>query len=90
MSARMLDLKERPLVRTAPAKQWRNWYRVHRRMQALERVPICDPGVHPGPDIFPSKDIAEQHALDFIAKCRPEARSWFDHLGAYPEGEAPE
>jgi hypothetical protein len=41
-------------------------------------------------DVFPSKEIAEQHALDFIAKCYPHARSWFDHLGAWPEGEAPD
>jgi hypothetical protein len=86
----MLDLEDRPLVRTAPPKRWRNWYRVHQRMQPLKRVPVWEPGLHPGPDIFPSKDIAEEHALKFIAACRPDTRSWFDHLGAYPDGETPD
>jgi hypothetical protein len=89
MSAPMLELEERPAVRVEPAKQWRNWYRVYRRMGTTRRVGVWHPGVTPGPDIFPSKDIAEQHALDFIAMCKPEARSWFDHLGAWPEGKEP-
>ncbi len=42
-----------------------------------------------GPTVFPSKEIAEQHALDFLAGCAPEARSWVDYIGAYPEGEVP-
>jgi hypothetical protein len=33
---------------------------------------------------------AEQHALDFIAAVFPHARSWFDYMGALPEGEEPE
>jgi len=86
----MLDLQDKPLHRTAPAKRWRNWYRVYRTMRPLRRTPTWRPGLNPGPDIFPSKEIAEQHALDFIALCRPEARTWFDHQGAYPEGEPPE
>ncbi|MEQ1811791.1 MAG: hypothetical protein ABL889_17820 [Terricaulis sp.] len=90
MSAPMLELEERPAVRVEPPKQWRNWYRVHQRMGVTRRVGVWYPGVTRGPDIFPSKDIAEQHALDFIAICKPHARSWFDYLGAFPEGETPE
>ncbi|WP_395647068.1 hypothetical protein [Terricaulis sp.] len=85
----MLDLEDRPLVRSAPAKQWRNWYQVYRRVRVNRRIGVWEPGFTPGPDLFPSKEIAEQYALAFIALCKPEARSWFDHLGAYPEGEGP-
>lgn len=81
----MLDLEHRPLTRTPPAKLWRNWYRAHRRMGVTRRVGVWKPGVNPGPDTFPSKEIAEQHALDFIAECYPHARSWFEYLGARPE-----
>ena len=90
MSALMLDLEEKPVSRTAPPKLWRNWYRAHRRLTTTHRVGVWHPGLNPGPDTFPSKEIAEQKALDFIAGCYPHARSWFDHVGAYPEGEKPD
>jgi hypothetical protein len=85
----MLDLQERTTKPAAPAKLWRNWYRVHKRMGVTKRVGFWNPGVTRGPDLFPSKEIAEQHALDFIAWCAPECRSWFDYIGAFPEGKAP-
>jgi hypothetical protein len=50
---------------------------------------VGGPAVTPGPDLFPSKEIAEQHALDFIAKVCPHARGWFDYIGALPEGKEP-
>ncbi|GAM97594.1 hypothetical protein U91I_01221 [alpha proteobacterium U9-1i] len=85
----MLDLQERLTKPAAPAKHWRNWYRVHKRMGVTKRVGVWHPGLTRGPDLFPSKDIAEQHALDFIAAVFPHTRSWFDYLGALPEGEEP-
>jgi hypothetical protein len=86
----MLELEERPAVRVEPAKQWRNWYRVHRRMRTTSRVGVWHPGDTPGPDLFPSREIAQQKANDFIAAVFPHARSWFDHLGAFPESVTPE
>ncbi len=59
-------------------------------MGVTRRVGVWDPGVTRGPDLFPSKEIAEQHALDFIALVLPHARSWFDYMGAWPEGERPD
>lgn len=59
-------------------------------MGVTRRVGVWSPGVTPGPDLFPSKEIAEHHALDFIAWCDPECRTWFDYLGARPEGEEPQ
>jgi hypothetical protein len=86
----MLDLQERLTKPAAPAKRWRNWYRVYKRMGVTRRVGVWHPGVTPGPDLFPSKEIADQHALDFIAAVEPHARSWFDYMGALPDGEEPE
>ena len=86
----MLDLQERLTKPAAPAKNWRNWYRVHERLRVTRRDVVWHPGANPGPDLFPSKEIAEQHALDFIAWCAPECRTWFDYMGALPEGEEPE
>lgn len=84
----MLDLEERPLTRTPPAKSWRNWYRVYKRMGVTRNVGIWNPGVRPGPNIFPSKEMAEQKAHEFInLRVFPHARSWFDYMGAWPEGE---
>jgi hypothetical protein len=85
----MLDLQERTTKPAAPAKLWRNWYRVHKRMGVTRRVGVWHPGVTRGPDLFPSREIAEQKAHNFIAHCFPHARSWFDYIGAFPEGEAP-
>jgi hypothetical protein len=85
----MLDLQERTTKPAAPAKSWRNWYRVYKRMGVTRRVGVWHPGVTAGPDLFPSKEIAEQHALDFIAWCAPECRTWFDYMCALPEGEEP-
>jgi hypothetical protein len=86
----MLDLEERLVTATAPAKHWRNWYRAHRRVGVSPRAGVWQPGLNPGPDVFPSKEIAEQHAFDFIAAGGPEERNWFDYVGAYPEGATPD
>lgn len=85
----MLDLQQQTTKRAAPARLWRNWYRVHQRMAVTARVGIWEPGLTPGPDLFPSKEIAEQKAHEFIASCFPHTRSWFDYLGALPEGKRP-
>lgn len=85
----MLDLQERPTKPAAPAKLWRNWYRVHKRIRLTKRV-VWPAGVRRGRDLFPSKEIAEQHTLDFIEWCAPECRTWFDYLGALHAGKAPE
>jgi hypothetical protein len=87
-----------PATRTAtpPAKRWRNFYRVYHVLNIVPLGPIF-PGVHAGPDAFPSKDIAESHARAFLAALNPpepppqsgQPRRWLmDHAGAFPEGEA--
>ena len=36
----MLDLQERTTKPAAPAKLWRNWYRVRERMRVTNRVGV--------------------------------------------------
>ena len=91
MSAPMLELEERPAVRVEPAKQWRNWYwviapiKLHTPIQAIWRR-----GVHPGPHLFPSKDIAEAYAIKFLAQQTPDFRWRIEYHEAFPEGVTPE
>jgi hypothetical protein len=79
-------------TKTPPAKRWRNFYRVYHVLNIVPLGPIF-PGVHAGPDAFPSKDIAESHARAFLAALNPPAhktprRYLMDHAGAFPEGES--
>ncbi|MGQ0534048.1 MAG: hypothetical protein ACT4OF_15355 [Caulobacteraceae bacterium] len=82
----MLSLKPATRTHAPPAKRWRNYYRVY-HVLTLARLGPLFPGIHPGPDCFPSKDIAEQHALNFLGMINPPGRFLMDHAGAYPEGE---
>jgi hypothetical protein len=82
----MLDVKTKPRTATPPATRWRNYYRVYRVLNLVPLGPLF-PGIHPGPSIFPSKEIAEQHALSFLAELNPPGRFIMDHAGAYPEGD---
>lgn len=82
----MLDLAPKPRTHAPPAKAWRNYYRVY-HVLALARVGTIFPGVHAGPDSFPSKEIAEEHARIFLAALNPPGRFFMEFAGAYPEGE---
>ena len=82
----MLDLKPAPATHSPPAKRWRNFYRIYRVLN-LGRMGTVFPGIHGGPDIFPSKEIAEEHAQAAV-----NAINWPNHCviefeGAFPEGE---
>jgi hypothetical protein len=79
----MLSLAPKPRTH---AKSWRNYYRVY---HVLNLIPLGTlfPGIHPGPSVFPSKEIADQHALMFLGLVNPPGRFLMDHAGAYPEGE---
>jgi len=92
MSAPMLDLEERPAVRVEPAKQWRNWYWVIAplKVATASLKAIWRPGVHPGPHLFPSKELAETHAIEFLATQPPEVQRRIEYHEAFPEGVTPE
>jgi hypothetical protein len=79
-------------TKTPPAKRWRNFYRVYHMLNLYPLGPI-GPGVHAGPSVFASKDLAESHARAFLAELNPPEtikprRYLMDHAGAYPEGDA--
>jgi hypothetical protein len=83
----MLALKPKPRTATPPAKAWRNYYRVYRVLNILPLGTLF-PGIVAGPSVFPSKEIAEQHALSLLAALNPPGRNAImEHAGAYPEGD---
>jgi hypothetical protein len=86
----MVGLREKTQKQASPqappAKAWRNYYRVYHVM-TLGRVGTIFPGIHGGPDTFPSKEIAEQHALVFLKMLNPPGRYFMDLAGTYPEGD---
>lgn len=82
----MLSLKTKPRTHAPPARAWRNYYKVYRVLN-LWRLGTVFPGIHAGPAVFPSKEIADRHALLFLAALNPPGRFIMEHAGAYPEGE---
>lgn len=83
----MFALKEKPRTEAPPAKRWRNYYRVYRVINILPHGTLF-PGLHPGPTVFASKEIAEHHALALLAQINPRGRSVImEYAGAYPEGD---
>jgi hypothetical protein len=83
----MLSTAPSSRTHAPPAKRWRNYYRVYQVLH-LGRVGHLFPGVHPGPDVFPSKEVADEHARSFITAVNPPRRWLMDHAGAFPEGDA--
>lgn len=84
----MLDTLERPRTKTAPAQGWRNYYRIYRVLYLLPLGTVF-PGLHAGPSLFETKDIAEAHARTFIGDLNRRGRTIVEHAGAYREGGRP-
>lgn len=84
----MLDVKPKPRPEPAqpPARRWRNYYKIY-HVLSMARMGTVFPGIHAGPDTFPSKEIAEQHGLSFVKLVNPPGRWFLDFAGAFPEGE---
>ncbi len=82
----MLDTKPAPRTATPPAKTWRNYYRIYRVLHLGRMGPVF-PGIHAGPDLFPSKDVAEQFASTLLAAVNPKGRFLMDYVAAFPEGD---
>lgn len=82
----MLGLAPKPKTQTPPpAQRWRNYYRVYHVLE-LRGLGIIFPGVHGGPDAFPSQEIAEQHGARFVNAINPPGRYFLEFAGAFPEG----
>mgnify|MGYP000272855391 CR=1 FL=1 len=86
-----VDAPERETAKEPP-KRWRNWYRFY----ALPHLGLPEEIRH-GKGLWPSKQVAEQKALDQIAINAPEYRALGfepedceEYLGAFPEGERPQ
>jgi hypothetical protein len=50
---------------TAPAKRWRNRWR-HTKKVVFESGFSAGPSEHLGPSVFPSREVAEQRAADWL------------------------
>jgi hypothetical protein len=83
----MLSVAPAPRTHTPPARRWRNYYRVYRVLDVF-RLGTIFPGIHAGPDTFPSKEIAEEHGNIFTRAVNPPGRWYMEFAGAYPEGDA--
>jgi hypothetical protein len=83
----MLALAPQPRTQQPPAKTWRNFYRIYRVLD-LWRLGTVFPGIHAGPNAFPTQEIAERHAANFITAINPPGRTFMEFAGAYPEGDA--
>ena len=89
------DLKEK----RKPSSQWRNKWRLRGvRVRLPASGVTLTPGIHWGPGTFPSKEIAEQRALEKLRDSwltfeddTPAVlfRRYFEWLGSHPveEGE---
>lgn len=77
-----------------PAKRWRNWW-LYPTGQRFADNSFARPGVpNAGEILWPSREVAEQKALDSIKQHEAEAHRYRItsvriYLGALPEGERP-
>lgn len=75
--------------RTAPPKRWRNrWH--HAKDVVFESGFRAGPSEHLGPSIFPSREVAEQRAADWL-RDHPDMVELCGviYLGALPDPDAP-
>lgn len=95
MSDLLTDLDLKTERATEPPKRWRNWWRFSIPVRGLDRD--YDQGDHPGPIVFPSRDIAEtvaRHKLEHGKLTWSDGHktpfsAYIEYLGAFPDGEAP-
>ncbi|HEX5007908.1 MAG TPA: hypothetical protein VFV70_12390 [Hyphomonadaceae bacterium] len=52
-------------VRKAPPKRWRNRWR-HEKDVVFESGFRAGPSVHLGPSVFPSREVAEERAVEWL------------------------
>ena len=80
-----LELDRVAEKRSAPAKAWRNKWRVIVAAEHSSDGEAVGPGIHWGKVIFPSKEIAQQHAHNTVDKAKKHNTAhWVEYLGAFP------
>lgn len=91
----MSDLLTTPELKraTEPAKRWRNWWRAHPFAEFVDihgRTARADAqGIVAHPAIWPTKEVAEAHALEAFDKLRAKGIEPGEYLGAFPIEERP-
>lgn len=80
-----LALRPEARVRKAPPKRWRNRWR-HEKDVVFESGFRAGPSVHLGPSVFPSREIAEERAAEWLRDC-PDIVDMcgVTYLGAVPD-----
>jgi len=94
------DLRTEREEAREPAKRWRNWWRFNISALSFDGGTVYERGKsYAGPMAFPSREVAEQRALDKLARSSVTRRrtgrkerfaEHVEYLGAFPEGERPE
>jgi hypothetical protein len=86
-----LDLAPRQEARAhkAPAKRWRNKWR-HTKDVVFDSGFRSGPSEHLGPSVFPTHEVAEQKAHDWMAECADIVElCGVEYLGPAPDPDAP-
>lgn len=86
-----LDVAPRQAVepRKAPAKRWRNWWEADVDGHFEDGTAVPKGTLLESPQVYPSKEIAQQKARDVDALDRAKGFAVGIYLGALPEGETP-
>lgn len=78
------DVLERSKTNAAPPKRWFNWWVP--KFDGVTRInlrPVQAGVAYRAARAWPSKEIAEQRAIEEPLRCNA------DYVGAFPEGECP-
>lgn len=73
-----------------PPRRWRNWWRAERAGRLPDGTPVPAGCLLRSRDCYPSREVAEQKALDHAARDRANGFAVGRYWGALPEGEAPD
>lgn len=86
-----VDLQEKRDVKLAPSKRWVNWWRAPTDgWMAGTNIHVPKGGLLSGTQIWPSREIAQQKAIDEDRADRLAGFVVCEYLGAWPEGKSPD
>ena len=83
-----LPISERAATKVhSPPRKWRNLWRFKSRVVLTLSGRIMPPGEWLGETVYPSREVAEQRALDAVAHFDRQGKTWGEYLGPLHEGQ---